>query len=60
MNLAQLAQREAEDPERTREILGQIHQAGDHCRTFVQRMLEFTKISCFSPPVRRALVSGCR
>jgi len=47
MNLAQLAQREAKDPERTCEILGQIHQAGSDCRTFVQRMLEFTKISRF-------------
>lgn len=47
MNLAQLAEREADDPERTRELLGEIRKAGDHCRAFVQRMLEFTKISSF-------------
>lgn len=35
MNLAQLAEREADDPVRTRELLAQIQQAGSHCRGFV-------------------------
>jgi PAS domain S-box-containing protein len=45
LNMAQLAEREADDPARTRELLGEITAAGEHCRTFLQRMLEFTSIS---------------
>jgi signal transduction histidine kinase len=47
MNLAQLAEREQGNPERTRELLADIRRAGDHCRTFVQRMLAYTKIARF-------------
>lgn len=47
MNLAQLAEREADDPARVRQLLGAICQAGEHCRTFVRRMLDFTKVSHF-------------
>jgi signal transduction histidine kinase len=47
MNLAQLAEREQGNPRRTRELLADIRRAGDHCRTFVQRMLSFTKIARF-------------
>jgi signal transduction histidine kinase len=47
MNLAQLAEREQGNPQRTRELLADIRRAGDHCRTFVQRMLSFTKIARF-------------
>jgi signal transduction histidine kinase len=47
VNLAQLAEREADDPARTRELLAEIRRAGTDCRSFVRRMLEFSKISCF-------------
>jgi len=43
INLAQLAEREADDPDRTRAILADIRRAGEHCRDFVKRMLAFTK-----------------
>ncbi|WP_275098135.1 sensor histidine kinase [Sedimenticola hydrogenitrophicus] len=60
MNLAQLAEREADDPVRTREILCEIQQAGSHCRGFVQRMLEFNRLSHFErqPVDLRQLVEG--
>lgn len=47
VNMAQLAEREADDPVRTRELLGEIRRAGADCRAFVRRMLEFTKASRF-------------
>jgi signal transduction histidine kinase len=47
VNLAQLAEREADDPVRTRELLHEIRSAGEDCRTFVKRMLAFTKVSSF-------------
>ncbi len=47
VNMAQLAEREAEDPARTRELLAEIRRAGEDCRGFVRRMLEFSKVSCF-------------
>ncbi|MBL8478725.1 MAG: histidine kinase, partial [Sterolibacteriaceae bacterium] len=47
VNMAQLAERGAEDPGRTRELLAEIRHAGEDCRGFVRRMLEFSKISCF-------------
>lgn len=49
VNLAQLAEREADDPQRIRELLGEIRQAGDHCRGFVQRMLRFNQVARFEP-----------
>lgn len=45
LNLTQLAEREAENPQRVRELLGEIRSAGSHCRTFVQRMLDLTRIA---------------
>jgi len=45
VNMAQLAEREADDPVRTRELLADIRRAGEHCRTFLQRMLKFTALS---------------
>lgn len=45
LNMAQLADREADNPKLTRELLTDIRKAGEHCRAFVQRMLEFTAIS---------------
>lgn len=47
MNLAQLAEREADDPSRVRQLLGEIRSAGEHCRAFVLRMLDYTKVSRF-------------
>ena len=47
VNMAELAQRDADDPARVREILGDIRRAGEDCRGFVRRMLEFSKVSCF-------------
>lgn len=47
VNMAELAQRDADDPSRTREHLTEIRKAGEDCRTFVRRMLEFSKVSCF-------------
>lgn len=45
INLAQLAEREIDKPERTRELLGDIRKAGEHCRNFVQRMLRFNQLA---------------
>jgi len=47
INMAQLAQREADNPERIKELLGEISMAGKDCHAFVGRMLDFTKLSCF-------------
>jgi signal transduction histidine kinase len=47
VNLAQLAEREADNPARTRELLQEIRGAGTDCHTFVKRMLAFSKVSCF-------------
>jgi len=51
INLAQLAEREADKPERVRELLGEIRKAGHHCSDFVQRMLRFTQLArCVPTP----------
>ncbi|MDP1610180.1 MAG: ATP-binding protein [Sulfuritalea sp.] len=47
VNLAQLAEREADNPARTRELLQEIRGAGEDCRSFIKRMLAFSKVSCF-------------
>jgi signal transduction histidine kinase len=47
VNMAQLAEREADDPARMRELLAEIRRAGEDCRGFVRRMLEFSRVSCF-------------
>jgi signal transduction histidine kinase len=47
VNLAQLAEREVDDPARTRELLREIRGAGEDCRAFVKRMLAFSKVSSF-------------
>ena len=49
INLTQLAEREADKPERVRELLGEIRKAGEHCRGFVQRMLKFTQLARSEP-----------
>ena len=45
INMAQLAEREADDPARVRELLGEIRRAGKDCHAFLQRMLAFTRVS---------------
>jgi signal transduction histidine kinase len=47
VNLAQLAQREADNPARTRELLAEIRHAGQDCHTFIASMLRFAKVSKF-------------
>jgi signal transduction histidine kinase len=49
INLAQLAEREVDNPQRVKELLGEVHKAGEHCRNFVQRMLRFTKVARSEP-----------
>jgi len=57
VNLAQLAVREADDPQRTRELLKEIHRAGADCHAFIQSMLRFSKVSSFeSKPTQMAQV----
>lgn len=57
VNLAQLAAREADDPQRTRELLKEIHRAGADCHAFIQSMLRFSKVSSFeSKPTPMAQV----
>jgi signal transduction histidine kinase len=48
VNMAQLAEREVHDTDRTKELLGEIRKAGKDCHAFVKRILEFTKISLFN------------
>jgi signal transduction histidine kinase len=45
VNMAQLAQREEDNPKATAELLNDIVTAGKHCQAFVKRMVEFTRIS---------------
>jgi len=47
VNMAQLAERSADDPEQTRKLLAEIRRAGEDCRIFVKRMLDFSKASGF-------------
>lgn len=49
VNLAELAERETDNPKRVMELLGDIRQAGDHCRNFVQRMLRFNQVARSEP-----------
>ncbi len=49
VNLAQLAEREADNPKRVRELLGEVQKAGEHCHDYVQRMLGFAKVSRSQP-----------
>jgi len=48
VNMAQLAERDIEEPERVRELLTEIQTAGKDCHIFVKRMLEFSKVSNFA------------
>jgi len=48
VNMAQLAERDIDEPERVRELLTEIQTAGKNCHIFVKRMLEFSKVSNFA------------
>lgn len=60
VNLAELAETESDKPERVKELLGDIRHAGEHCREFVQRMLQFNEVSRSEPQATEitALVRG--
>lgn len=49
INLAQRAESQADNPERVRELLGEIRKAGEHCSGYVQRMLRFTQLARSEP-----------
>ena len=49
INLAQRAERQMDNPQRVKELLGEIRQAGEHCSGFVRRMLDFTRMSHSEP-----------
>ncbi|MDD5297443.1 MAG: HAMP domain-containing sensor histidine kinase [Rhodocyclaceae bacterium] len=49
INLAQLAEREAENPQRVRELLVDVKKAGSECRDIVQRILRINQISRSEP-----------
>jgi signal transduction histidine kinase len=44
INLTQLAERDSGNPQRMKELLGEIRKAGEHCRSVVQRMLRINRI----------------
>jgi signal transduction histidine kinase len=45
INLTQLAEREAHDPQRVSELLAEVRKAGTECRDIVQRILRINQIS---------------
>jgi signal transduction histidine kinase len=49
INLTQLAEREIHNPERMKELLGEVRKAGADCRGFVQSMLVLNKVSRAEP-----------
>ncbi|MBI4989984.1 MAG: HAMP domain-containing histidine kinase [Rhodocyclales bacterium] len=49
INLAQRAELQTDNPQRVRELLGEIRRAGEHCSGFVRRMLQFTQMSRSEP-----------
>jgi signal transduction histidine kinase len=49
INLAELAERELDNPQRVRELLGEVRKAGIQCRSFVQKMLRITTVADFEP-----------
>jgi signal transduction histidine kinase len=49
LNLTQLAEREAEDPQRVKELLAEVRKAGVECREIVQRILRINQISRSEP-----------
>lgn len=49
INLAQRAEKQTDNPQRVKELLGEIRRAGEHCNGFVRRMLQFTQLAHSEP-----------
>ena len=49
LNLTQLAEREAENPQRVKELLAEVRKAGNECRDIVQRILRLNQLSRSEP-----------
>lgn len=49
VNLAELAEREIDDKDRVRTLLGEVRKAGNQCREFVRRVLALSKVSRAEP-----------
>jgi signal transduction histidine kinase len=49
INLTELAEREVNNPQHVKELLGKVRQAGGHCRDFVQKMLLLNKVARYEP-----------
>ena len=49
INLTELAERELGNPQRMKELLGEVRRAGDHCHGFVQRMLLINRATHSEP-----------
>jgi len=49
INLTELAERELGNPQRVKELLGEVRRAGDHCYGFVQRMLVINRATHSEP-----------
>lgn len=45
INLAELAEREIGNPARVKELLGEVRRAGEHCREYVQRVLQLSQLT---------------
>jgi signal transduction histidine kinase len=45
INLAELAEREIGNPARVKELLGEVRSAGEHCREYVQRVLQLSQLT---------------
>jgi signal transduction histidine kinase len=45
INLAELAEREIDNPARVKELLGQVRSAGEDCREYVQRVLQLSQLT---------------
>jgi signal transduction histidine kinase len=59
INLAQLAERQVQDPQRVAELLAEVRNAGAECRDIVQRILRISQISrsTLQPTVLQELVN---
>jgi signal transduction histidine kinase len=49
INLTELAERDVGNTQRVKELLGEVRKAGNHCRDFVQRMLQIGKVARCEP-----------
>lgn len=49
LNMTQLAEREADNPERVRELLAEVRKAGAECRDIIQRILRLNRSASSDP-----------